>query len=90
VSRILSEKRLQIDLAPVGRAFASAQQQHPEIALQMNDGAHPSIAGSYLAACVLYATLTHLPVTSVQYAPRRIPAAEANVLRELAAELAPP
>ncbi|NIF32390.1 hypothetical protein F3J29_09590 [Enterobacter sp. Cy-643] len=44
-------------VAPVGLAFAASLQQHPEINLYHSDGNHPSLAGSYLAACVLFATL---------------------------------
>jgi hypothetical protein len=43
--------------APVGIAWARCRARHPEIALYMEDNSHPTRAGSYLAACVLYATL---------------------------------
>lgn len=44
-------------VAPVGLAFARAIAQHPEINLYHSDGNHPSLAGTYLTACVLFATL---------------------------------
>jgi hypothetical protein len=44
-------------LAPVGRAFAAATKQRPELNLYTSDNSHPSPAGTYLAVCVLYATL---------------------------------
>jgi hypothetical protein len=44
-------------VAPVGVAWAWARRQHPEIELFAGDGSHPSPAGSYLAACTLYATI---------------------------------
>lgn len=44
-------------LAPVGRAWAAVRQAHPEIELYKADGIHPELPGSYLAACVFYATL---------------------------------
>ncbi|WP_319498261.1 DUF4886 domain-containing protein [uncultured Cohaesibacter sp.] len=44
-------------MAPVGLAFANARETHPEIELYFVDGKHPSLAGTYLAACVFFATL---------------------------------
>lgn len=44
-----------IPLAPVSEAWDAVRRQHPEIALHDPDGSHPSLAGSYLAACVFFA-----------------------------------
>lgn len=44
-------------VAPVGFAWASVRKRYPAIELFYEDGSHPSAAGSYLAACTLYATL---------------------------------
>lgn len=44
-------------VAPVGLAFEKARKTHPEINLYYHDGVHPSISGTYLAACVFFATL---------------------------------
>ena len=44
-------------LAPIGIAWKNIREQHPEINLYSSDGSHPSIQGSYLAACVFYAIL---------------------------------
>ncbi|MCN6072344.1 hypothetical protein MLS66_24565 [Escherichia coli] len=44
-------------VAPVGLAFSNAIKTHPEINLYHSDGNHPSLAGTYLAASVLFATL---------------------------------
>ena len=43
--------------APVGRVWDRVMKEHPEINLYQPDGSHPSPAGAYLAACVLYATV---------------------------------
>jgi hypothetical protein len=51
--------RLPGDLAPVGRAWAEALRRDPTLDLWASDGKHPNRAGSYLAACVFYATLSH-------------------------------
>ena len=44
-------------LAPVGIAWTKVRKDHPAIVLFQDDGSHPSPAGSYLAACSIYATL---------------------------------
>lgn len=44
-------------LAPVGAAFQRCTREHPQIELYDQDRSHPSPAGSYLAALVIYATL---------------------------------
>lgn len=45
-------------IIPVGLAYQEAYRQRPGIKLQMDyDGSHPTVAGQYLAACVVYATL---------------------------------
>jgi hypothetical protein len=49
---------LPASVAPVGLAWAEAHRSHPELRLWAGDGKHPALAGSYLAACVLYAALT--------------------------------
>ncbi len=44
-------------LAPVGRAWERARRD-PSMTLHAEDGSHPNARGTYLAACVFYATLT--------------------------------
>ena len=43
---------------PAGLAFARAIAKRPELELYQPDKRHPSLAGSYLAACASYAALT--------------------------------
>ncbi len=43
---------------PAGLAFAKALDKQPEISLYAADKRHPSLAGTYLAACVVFAALT--------------------------------
>ncbi|MDR3544328.1 MAG: SGNH/GDSL hydrolase family protein [Candidatus Limnocylindrales bacterium] len=45
---------LGVAVAPAGEAWQSVLQANPTIALWQADGSHPSPAGTYLAACVLY------------------------------------
>ena len=42
----------------VGDAWAAVRRVRPEFVLHLSDGSHPNAAGSYLAACVIYAMLT--------------------------------
>lgn len=44
-------------VAPVGEAWKSIRATNPEINLYSGDGSHPSIHGSYLAACVFYTSI---------------------------------
>ena len=44
-------------VAPAGIAWQNVLSAHPEIELHAADGSHPTPAGSFLAACVLYGTL---------------------------------
>src|SRR6266702_187484 len=43
---------------PAGLAFARAREKQPELNLHAPDKRHPSLAGTYLAACTLFAALT--------------------------------
>jgi hypothetical protein len=51
-------RELKVDIAPVGAAWQETRKRWPEIELYVADGSHPSEAGTYLAASVLYAFLT--------------------------------
>jgi hypothetical protein len=44
-------------LAPVGIAWSTIREAAPNIGLFVDDGSHPSSAGSYLAACTLVAAM---------------------------------
>lgn len=44
-------------LAPVGMAWQQVRARRPDLDLYADDGSHPSAAGSYVAACTLYATI---------------------------------
>jgi hypothetical protein len=45
-------------VAPVGLAYVASLKSDPAIPLYIEDGSHPTPQGTYLAACVFYATLT--------------------------------
>ncbi len=44
-------------VSPVGVAWKYTRENYPSINLYANDGSHPSMEGSYLAACVFYASI---------------------------------
>ena len=50
-------RSLGVDVALVGLAWAQAVRDAERPALWEPDGNHPSVAGTYLAACVFYATV---------------------------------
>ncbi len=59
---LLRERYLQMatdnvaECAAAGAAWSHVRDQHPGINLYAADGSHPSMAGSYLVACTMYAT----------------------------------
>ena len=50
-------KELNATVAPVGVAWKKALAADPKLVLHQPDKSHPNPTGSYLAACVFYATL---------------------------------
>ncbi len=73
-----------VPMAPVGDAWAAAL-RHPRVHdLWQDDGSHPSAAGTYLAACVFYATIFHASPHGLAYRDG-LPDAEATTLQEMAA-----
>ena len=53
---------------PVGLAFAKALERRPELTLHFVDKRHPSMAGTYLAACTTYASLFRKSPVGLKYA----------------------
>jgi hypothetical protein len=72
---------------PVGRAWAEALRRDPDLQLWADDGKHPSLLGSYLAACVFYATLSRRDRSRSRFTAGLNPA-EARFLQSVAAEVA--
>lgn len=48
---------VQGSVSPVGVAWKHIRDNHPTIQLYAGDGSHPSMEGSYLAACTFYASI---------------------------------
>lgn len=73
------------EVAPVGARWALALTEQPSLGLYDADGSHPSLAGSYLAACVLYRTLTGVAVSDAAPVPSGLAPGDAALLRAVAA-----
>lgn len=71
-------------VAPAGLAFATALDQRPRVALTSPDG-HPTVEGTYLAACVLYGALFHRSPVGNPFGS--IPSDEKIFLQHMAAEM---
>ncbi len=82
----------EVALAPVGGAFRAVHDGEVDplapdarfYGLYDADGSHPSLAGSYLAACVLVATMLELDATEIAHVPAGLEPTEAAALREAA------
>ena len=60
-------RELRVADAPVGRAWAVVHSADPGLTLWVDDGSHPTPAGTYLAACVFYATIFHADPTGLSF-----------------------
>lgn len=54
-------------LSPAGIAFMKSAEQYPDINLWDEDGSHPSLAGTYLTACTVYATVSNQSPIGIAY-----------------------
>lgn len=71
-------------VSPVGRVWSYVRTNHPGINLYNPDESHPSVEGTYLAACTFYASLfQQSPVGSNYYGG--LSAATAGILQNAAA-----
>jgi hypothetical protein len=76
-------------VAPAGEAWRRWYIKHPGDPLHQKDMSHPTPEGTYLAACVIYSTITGKKATALpvrlKNAPVRIPPARARELQKTAA-----
>lgn len=70
-------------LGPVGLAWANVRENHPDIDLYVSDESHPSYAGSYLAANVLYQRLFGDTINATYY-PVQLSEVDADTLTHYA------
>ena len=74
-------------VAPVGQAWDLALQREPSLVLHDSDGNHSAPAGAFLAALVLYATITGLsPLDLPNFSQYPVSAGVQTTLRGIAAE----
>jgi len=59
---------LHIPVAPVGEAWRQAITASPQLDLWQSDGSHPTVEGTYLAACVFYAAIFQQSPVDLPYA----------------------
>ncbi|HYI43154.1 MAG TPA: hypothetical protein VD768_05990 [Sphingomicrobium sp.] len=78
-ARVASEGKL--DRINLGALWESLRLANPDVALT-TDGNHPSVAGSYLYALVVYKHVTGADVTPLKYAPDELDPAVAASFRE--------
>lgn len=74
------------EVAPVGSAFRKARAAAPEVQIYGRDGIHPSMEGSYLAACVFYGVLTGRSPENHPYRPWPMREDVAHALQVAASE----
>ena len=75
---------LQGSVSAVGSAWKYVRDNHPTIGLYAGDGSHPSVEGSYLAACTFYASLFRKSPVGASYIST-LPVATATILQNAAA-----
>lgn len=60
-------RELGAEVVPVGLAFATVTAERPDILLRIDDARHPSLAGTYLAACTFFAALYNQSPEGLEY-----------------------
>lgn len=78
-------RKLHVELAPIGGAFVRAWRTDPAVPLWGADGSHPTLAGSYMAACVLYGAITGRDPRESSYVPFPLDGQFAANIRAVAA-----
>ena len=72
-------------VAPAGQAFARSLLQKPDLPLVSQDG-HPTEAGTYLAACILYGVILQRTPVGNSYVGPGVAKDDAAFLQQVAAE----
>ncbi|OQX95302.1 hypothetical protein B6I21_06090, partial [candidate division KSB1 bacterium 4572_119] len=76
---------LDLTIAPVGWSWYRVIRENPQIELFHSDMSHASLKGSYLAACVFYATLFQEELSSTYY--NSIPSSQAQYFQAIASSV---
>jgi hypothetical protein len=77
---------LGLSVAPVGLAFEASTTQRPSLSVldPGDDFEHPTVAGMYLAACVMYATIFRESPAGASWFPVGVSSGDAAFLQQLA------
>lgn len=70
-------------VCPVGDGFALVRKEHPTLDLYHEDGSHPALIGTYLAACLFCCVLTGKSPLMIA-TPEGIDESEAEIVRSIA------
>ncbi|MGB3342990.1 MAG: T9SS type A sorting domain-containing protein [Aequorivita sp.] len=68
------------ELAPAGAVWRYLRENHPSVELYAADGSHPSLAGSYAAACAFYTMIYKKDPTTITW-NSTLPENEANTIK---------
>ena len=71
-------------IVPVGTAWQNFIRRHSSPALHDQDKSHPTLAGSYLAACVFFAVLFDESPVGISSDIKRLTRADAGLLQQTA------
>jgi hypothetical protein len=71
-------------VVPAGVAWERFVAKHDKPILHDKDGSHPTVAGTYLAACVFYATLFGQSPVRLGEPPKGVSEADAKAIQEMA------
>jgi hypothetical protein len=77
----------QAQVSPVGAVWHHIRDHYPQIELYQSDESHPSMYGTYAAACCFYTVLYHKDPMEIQYTPD-IDAQYADLIRQSAKAVA--
>ncbi len=77
-------KELNVDVAPAGLAWQRSSTARPALDMYGPDREHPSVHGTYLATCVVYATIYGKDPTGFTYIPPGITPEDAAFLQKTA------
>lgn len=80
-SYLLMAQQNNASVAPVGMVWRELIHQNTTFDLYQSDESHPSIYGSYAAACVFYASFFHTKVNG-NYVPAGVASAEALLIQQ--------
>ena len=77
-------KELAATVVPVGSAWREMLEKQGTPELHAEDGSHPTLAGSYLAACVFYTTLFDVDLKDLETEVEGLSHEERRLLRQIA------